>query len=136
MSGITDLQELLANLQPRLHDGEYVFCSVKDANWEDWIALEPLGMFREAEGLSSILRRDRAEAAGLEYDCLFRLIELRVHSSLEAVGLTAAISTCLAERSISANVVAAYHHDWIFVLADRAGDAMTAIQSLSKEVGR
>ena len=138
MSGIQDLQELLANVQPRLHDGEYVFSTVtvKDANWADWIELEPLGMFRETEGLSLILRRDRADAAGLAYNSVFRLIELTVHSSLEAVGLTAAISTCLAERGISANVVAAYYHDWIFVSVDRAEDAMTAIQSLSTEVGR
>ena len=56
-----------------------------------------------------------------------RRITLTVHSSLEAVGLTAAVATCLAQAGISANVVAAYHHDHVFV---PEADAETAVQAL------
>jgi hypothetical protein len=43
------------------------------------------------------------------------MITLNVHSSLEAIGLTAAVAGRLALHGISANVVAAYYHDHIFV---------------------
>ena len=131
MSAIEDLTVLLAQMHPSLEPGEFVFCSVGHSALTDWLQVEPLGIFREAEGLSLIVRRNRADAANLQYPCTFRLITLTVHSSLEAVGLTAAISECLAKQGISANVVAAYHHDHIFVPTHRAEDAMNALHHLS-----
>ena len=131
MSGIQDLNVLLTQMQPSLQPGEFVFCNVGDSALTDWLVAEPMGMFRETEGLSLIVRRDRADAANLHYSSSFRLITLTVHSSLEAVGLTAAISRCLAEQGISANVVAAFHHDHIFVPTHRADDAMHALKNLS-----
>jgi hypothetical protein len=58
------------------------------------------------------------------------MITLRVHSSLAAVGLTAAVAAALSDHGISANVVAAYCHDHIFVPADRAEEALAALRSL------
>ena len=55
-----------------------------------------------------------------------------IHSSLEAVGLTAAVSTKLATKGISANVIAAYYHDHIFVSAEKAELALLALKELSK----
>jgi hypothetical protein len=55
-----------------------------------------------------------------------------VHSGLEAVGLTARISTALAAHGISANIVAAFHHDHVFVPWDRREEAMTALRELSE----
>jgi hypothetical protein len=60
-----------------------------------------------------------------------RQITLKVHSSLEAVGLTAAFSRALTEAGISANVVAAYYHDHIFVPATDAERAIEALRQLS-----
>jgi hypothetical protein len=54
-----------------------------------------------------------------------------VQSSLEAVGLTAAFSNALAEHRISCNVVAAYHHDHIFVASSDAERAMKVLKALS-----
>ncbi|MEJ0055611.1 MAG: ACT domain-containing protein [Bacteroidota bacterium] len=58
-------------------------------------------------------------------------ITLTVHSSLEAIGMTAAFSKALAEESISCNVVAATYHDHIFVGKKDLEKAMAAIMKIS-----
>lgn len=64
----------------------------------------------------------------LKFEGSFRQITLTVHSSLEAVGLTAAVSTKLASKGISANVIAAYYHDHIFVQSSKADAGLLALQ--------
>ncbi|MCG5482368.1 MAG: ACT domain-containing protein [Sinorhizobium meliloti] len=130
MSGETDLQRLLAELEPVLRDGEYVYCTV-ESRAAAWFALEPIGTFRENEGITLILEQTRAEAAGLSYGPVLRLITLGVHSALEAVGLTAAVSGALTQAGISANVVAAYYHDHIFVPTADAERAVQVLRALS-----
>jgi len=56
---------------------------------------------------------------------------LMVHSSLAAVGLTAAFSTALASNGISCNVVAAYYHDHIFVDTRDLARAMDVLRGLA-----
>ncbi|HEV2899059.1 MAG TPA: ACT domain-containing protein [Pseudaminobacter sp.] len=132
MAGIDDLQQLLAGMEPELRDGEFVFCTLANGNIADLARLDPLGMFREAEGLTLILPRETAEREGLA-GAPMRMITLTVHSSLEAVGLTAAFSTWLAREGIGANVVAAFHHDHIFVPAADAEKAIAALKALQRE---
>jgi len=70
-----------------------------------------------------VLLKNTTDRADLAYEGVFRCISLGVHSSLEAVGLTAAVTGKLAKHRISTNVTAAFFHDHIFVqseLADRA----------------
>lgn len=55
-----------------------------------------------------------------------------MHSSLEAVGLTAAFATELTRHGLSANVVAGYYHDHVFVDADDAERAVAVLQTLSE----
>lgn len=57
---------------------------------------------------------------------------LEIHSALEAVGLTAAVSRVLTEAGLSANVVAGHTHDHVFVPLDRVDDAMRALAELSR----
>lgn len=127
MSGIVELDELLKTLSPEITHGEYVFCNV-DGEYSDYADLHPLAFFVEPEGLTLILSVESADKAQLEYESTFKQITLTVHSSLEAVGLTAAVATKLASYGISANVVAAYYHDHIFVQTDRADDALSALK--------
>ena len=127
MSGEIDLSKLLASLAPQLLEDDFVFCTIQNATYGDFAELSPIASFREAEGLTLVVAKENADRAGLDYEAVFRGIMLQVHSSLQAVGLTAAVSGKLAERSISANVIAAYHHDYVFVQADKSTAALSAL---------
>ena len=86
----------------------------------------------EAEGTTLGLPRERADELGLTYAFVASWITLRVHSALDAVGLTAAFAAALTDEGISANVVAGYFHDHLFVPEDRRDDAMRALRDLAK----
>jgi hypothetical protein len=127
MAGVKNLGKLLNSISPELIEGEYVFCTVPNGKYCDYQDLSPLASFIEAEGLTLVVPRESADKSGLEYDGVFRCITLTVHSSLEAVGLTAAVSTKLSEHQISANVIAAYFHDHVFVSSRFAEKALTLL---------
>ena len=129
---IADLAVLLANLEPGLVPGEFVFCSVPDARYGDLADLEPVGMFAEQESMTLIVPEANARQAGVEHAGPYRMITLNVHSSLEAVGLTAAIARALADEGISANMISAFHHDHVFVSSNRAKEALRVLNSLQK----
>ena len=59
-------------------------------------------------------------------------ITLQVYSDLEGVGLTAAVATALAEEGIPCNVVAALHHDHLFVPETQGQRALACLQALSR----
>lgn len=126
MSGITELDELLKSMEPSLLESEFVFCTVKGV-LADFISLEPVATFSESEGLTLVLEKSIAESAELSFEGTYRQITLTVHSSLEAVGLTAAVSNKLSINGISANVIAAYYHDHIFVQSHKADRALAAL---------
>jgi hypothetical protein len=83
--------------------------------------------------LTLVVRKETALAAGADFDGVFRMITLQVHSSLEAIGLTAAVAGVLAERGISANVIAGFHHDHVFVPATMADDAIAALSAMEAD---
>ncbi|PTM92133.1 ACT domain-containing protein [Mycoplana dimorpha] len=132
MSGITDLDRLLAEMEPQLREGTFVFCTVPPEQAEPLLHLKPVGTFREAEGLTLILPEEAAAENGMERSAPMRMITLAVHSSLEAVGLTATVAGALTRAGISANVVAAYHHDHIFVPAADADRALQTLKAVSR----
>lgn len=121
-------------MQPTLNEGVYVFASVPPDT--DTRSLEPIATFRETEGLTLIVEEQRAQKAGLPV--LFRAawITLTVHSDLQAVGLTAAVSAALAQAQISCNVVAAAFHDHLFVPVESGDDALAALQQLQRRSGQ
>lgn len=131
MTGETNLSRLLASLSPRLNPGRFVFCSVPQPTVVQVAAA--LGSFREAEGTTLILAREEAERLGLTYDYLASWITLEVHSSLAAVGLTAAFAKALAGEGISCNVIAGFHHDHLFVAEADAERALARLQRLAAE---
>jgi uncharacterized protein len=130
MSGEKDLSVLLATMSPCIEEEEFVFCTMPTFQTILNLGIVPKGMFEESEGTTLILGKQKAEQASLAFIGSYRCITLNVHSSLEAVGLTAAVSRVLADVNISANVVAAYYHDHIFVPCDKAQQAMIALECL------
>jgi hypothetical protein len=130
MSGETDLDKLIGSMQPILSEPEYVFASLDKDSPIAVAQLQPLATFYEEEGLTVIVLKTHADALGIPYQGVFQRITLSVHSSLEAVGLTAAVSSALAREGISANVVAAYYHDHIFVPAAKANQALSCLLKL------
>lgn len=134
MTGISDLERLLSELSPRLLEGDWVFCSIDGSEARLTAALMPLALatFREDEGLSLLLPVSVAKEHALGYEGLFRGITLDVHSSLAAVGLTAAVARSLADAGISANVIAATNHDHVFVPSAESGRALELLRRLSR----
>jgi len=133
MAGETDLQKILQNLSPTIRPESYVFCTEKEAKYGDLAHSNPIACCIEEEGLTLILSQQNADKAGLFYETVFRCICLNIHSSLEAVGLTAVVSTALAKQGISANMMAGYFHDYIFVPADQIHTAHRTIINIASQ---
>lgn len=130
MTGEKNLQTLLASIHPVLREGEYVYVL--------WPHGRPLvggieAAVREAEGLTVVLPRTEADQLGLSYDFVAAWITLQVHSSLEAVGLTAAVGAALTSAKISCNVLAGFHHDHLLVPVADAARAMGVLAELAAE---
>ena len=128
--GERDLNRLLAGLAPQLNAGEFVFGTRGSGALP--AGLKPLGRFTEREGETVIVDRVAADGAGLEYQGIWRQITLQVHSSLEAVGLLAAVTRALADAGIPCNAISAYHHDHLFVPAAQAERAVQILADLAK----
>ena len=129
MSGETNITTLLKNMTPKLNAGDYVFCTVNSLEGIDMTNV--IGSFAEEEGVTIILKKEIADELQLPYSYVAAWITLTIHSSLEAVGLTAAFSNALAKKAISCNVIAAYYHDHIFVAQKDASTALKVLQELS-----
>ena len=134
MSGETNLRTLLASLSPKLVPGEFVSAAFENARYGDYAELQPIAAATEEEGLTLVVPRVKADEKGIPYDSVFRGISLSVHSSLEAIGLTAAVAAKLTDAGISANFIAGFYHDHIFVQAGLAESALEAIAELSEAI--
>lgn len=130
MTGETNLEKLIASMEPVLHPGEHVFMTIPfgDPVPEN---LAPVMQFHEPEGTTVIVDKEKADHLELDYIFPCRMITLNVHSSLEAVGFMAQVATVLAEAGIPVNPVSGYFHDHVFVPVDRADDALSILQLLA-----
>ncbi len=128
--GEMNLEKLITHMKPILNEGEYVFTTVSD------ITAIPREMsvceMREKEGITLILAKNDAEKLGLSFEYVAAWITLNIHSALDAVGLTAAFASELAEHNISCNVVAGYYHDHIFVDIKDGEKAMEVLRGMSQ----
>jgi uncharacterized protein len=130
MTGETELKKLLQNMNPELNEGAYVFCTL-DHKETPIIPVETIAWFHEREGMTVVLSKNQADKLGLTYANVFAWITLNIHSSLEAVGLTAAVSRALSQAGISCNMIAAYYHDHLFVPLESAHLALEILHNLT-----
>jgi hypothetical protein len=130
MAGEKDLKFLLKSMNPLLHEGSYVFCTLENYSFID--PKDLVMTFNEKEGTTIIVRMETADKYSLKYDYIAAWITLTIHSSLDAVGLTATFSTALANEGISCNVVAGFFHDHLFVNFKDAKKTMEILQSISE----
>jgi uncharacterized protein len=125
MSGENNLQVLLSTMEPVLDENPFGFVSLSPDN--NLLAIMvPFAVIREDEGVTIIMPLAVLNQHNLTSEAWAK-ISLTIHSSLSAVGLTAAIATALGKENISANVVAGYYHDHFFVQWDRRYDALKAL---------
>ena len=96
-----------------LNKEEYVFCSIIDINKISMNNI--ICSFKESEGYSIIISKEEAIKNNLPFYFVSAWITLEIDSTLESVGITSAFSKKLTKAGISCNVIAAYHHDHIFV---------------------
>ena len=151
-SGETDLKTLLASMQPVLSPTPYVYVCIPASVRSEEVAslvvsLSPIATVQEEEGLTLVLPQSTADEHNskstssssplkLEYSYVASRITLKVHSSLEAVGLTAAFATRLGRNGISANVVAGFYHDHLFVAQKDGDKAVALLKELAEEARR
>lgn len=129
MSGNTNLQEVLNSLQVSCDEVEYGFATA--ASNKTVPCSDVLCTFHEAEGLTIVASKDYLAAEGYAFEGTYAKLTIEVHTSLELVGLTAVLAKALAEDGISANVVAAYYHDHVFVqydLRQKATDTLLGLK--------
>lgn len=121
MTVVRDVDAMIAGMAPELAPGRWTF-----ALFDGALPKDAIGAFREAEGWCCI----RPASADEEE---FALITLRVRSALDGVGLTAAVSKALARAGIACNVVAALHHDHLFVPYRHSGRALGVLKALAED---
>ncbi len=121
---------MIAEMTPERQPGVFVFCAARDPGLTAAALAVARASFREEGGTSFVLALEDAARLGFDCDLQMAQITLKVFSSLEGIGLTAAVAGLLTERGIPCNVVAATHHDHVFVPIAMAEAALEALRDL------
>jgi len=129
---VSDTNAMIAGMTPEAQPGRFVFCSLNDAAANEALLLAQ-ATFREPEGVSVLMSVENAERLKLPVAHVMAQITLKVYSALDGVGLTAAVAARLTAHDIPCNVIAAHHHDHIFVPEGQADAALEALRALQQE---
>jgi hypothetical protein len=128
MTGETDLSTMLGSLRVGRRKEPVTVVHLQDpVELGDGV----LALITEAEGSTAVVSVAEAERRGWPVEFRAAWLTVSVHSSLDAVGLTAALATALAGRGIACNVLAGYFHDHLLVPLDRADEAVERLESLA-----
>jgi len=124
---VHELEKFLASLTIHRRDGVFVYVSAAAA------IPGAAATIIEDEGITSIVERAAADAAGLPWSFASAWLTVEAQTALEGIGVTAALASALARAAIPGNVLAGFHHDHVLVPADRADDAIAALQTLRSQ---
>lgn len=135
-NGETDLNRLLETLTVSRRGDEYVVIPIPATDHDQASFAVGAGIdavMVETEAVTVVATRAAAAAMGWPQDRRWAWLTVDVHSSLDAVGLTAALANALAALDIPCNVIAAYYHDHLLVPVDRADEAIAGIDALRQQ---
>ena len=140
--GTTDISSLIKSMSPSV-DAEttFVFGTIPCKTPADYqnvlklfIGLPVEMLFRESEGWTAIVPQSVAEEIQLETIFPCKKVTLNVHSSLEAVGFIAAVTTMLAKDvGVGVNPVSGYYHDHLFVPVGKEEVVMESLRKMAAE---
>jgi len=125
-------QAMIAGMKPTLKDGRYFFCTTDDMAVLAALSDRSLAMFREDEGTALVLAEEDAALHDFDLSMPMSRIVLEVFSALDGVGLTASVATALADDGIPCNMIAAYHHDNVFVPVQMAQKAVEILMDMQR----
>ncbi len=128
--GRESLTDILNHLSATLLPETFHFISIDHEQMQLVDIKNTFATVNETEGLTVIVEAKYKDDFPNQDAAEFSCITLAVHSSLEAVGLTATFSSALAKANISCNVIAGYYHDHIFVQKAKAREALAVIEAL------
>lgn len=128
MTGETDLPKMLASLRIERR-GEPV--TVVHPPEPVVLGQGVMAVIEESEGTTAVVTITEAERRGWPVDFRAAWLTVTVHSSLEAVGLTAALAGVLASCGIPCNVLAGYFHDHLLVPLERVDEAVRNLEALA-----
>lgn len=118
-------------LKPMMHKAEFGFATL--APGESWPAIvSPHAIFVENEGTSFIAPVTQLRAADLDHIGGWALISLGLETALAETGIAARVSAALDAAAIPANLVAAYHHDHVFVPWERREEAAILLREVPR----
>lgn len=133
MTGELDLETMLETLTVSRRPGSFVVTTLESP--VD-VGAGVHAVVAEEEGFTVVADATIAAANGWVHDGEFAWLTLDVHSSLYAVGLTAAVADRLAAADIPCNVIAGYFHDHLLVPVGRSADAVACLSKPAEGTGR
>jgi len=146
LTGTLELSKLIRSMSPSLDAETYVFAHIPTNHEEpdatgkaaEWLAeaavTQAQMLFREREACTVIISQTLADGLGLDFTFPCKKVTLDVHSSLDAVGFLAAVTTRLAERlRVGVNPVSGYFHDHLFVPLGKEELVMEELKAMAAE---
>jgi hypothetical protein len=131
MLGIKDLKQTLQSIKVICDDVEYGFASIED---EKLVSRDKvLATFHENGRLAVIAPKSYLDSMSIDNEGPYAKLTIDVNTSLELVGLTAVMATKLADHGISANFVATFYHDHVFVQYDLRQKTKDLLESLKND---
>lgn len=125
---LTDLEALLAALEPRHNPGEYAVVSVREVPTD----VHPVLTFFEHEGLTLILPLAEAQERGLDFEVPMAWITLGAYRSVTALGYVPTVTTALYQAQVPVVASVGRWHTHLFVPAALVDTAMRTLERLSR----